>query len=73
MRVDVRGAIFQIGGVDRSAVTVTVGVPDAYHDPLPQGGCAATLLLNPDEAQRLSVWLQEAATAALDTAPPLYE
>jgi hypothetical protein len=73
MRVSVRGAIFQIGGHDRSAVTVTIAVAEGYHEPLPENGCAATILLNPDEAEGLSGWLKDAASAALRAAPPMYE
>jgi hypothetical protein len=63
-RVLLRGAVFQIGGQQRSGVVLTIGG---------EGQDSATVLLNPDEAQGLAVWLREAADAALATAPPMYD
>jgi hypothetical protein len=72
MRVGVRGAVFSIGGSERSAVTISISVPDAFMETT-ESGTSATILLNPDEAQGLASWLREAAATALGAAPPMYE
>jgi hypothetical protein len=71
MQVGVRSAVFQVAGDGRSAVTLSISVPDAYARAV-EGGTSATILLNPDEARGLSGWLDEAADAALKAAPPMY-
>jgi hypothetical protein len=72
MRIHVRAAVFSMGDSGRSGVTLTIEVPKGFHEPLLEDGRAATILLNPDEARGLS-GLKDAAGAALDAAPPLYE
>jgi hypothetical protein len=54
-------------------VTLTIELPEGFHNELPEDGRAATILLNPDEAEGLCEWLEDAARAALNAAPPLYE
>jgi hypothetical protein len=72
MLVGIRSAVFSIGGSDRSAVTLSISVPDAFVEKF-EGGASATILLNPDEAQGLASRLGEAAAAAFGAAPPMYE
>jgi hypothetical protein len=73
MRVGIRGAVFQIGEGEQSAVTLSVLVADGFWHPIEGGGVTATILLTPDEARMVSGSLIEAAQAALDAAPPMYE
>lgn len=72
MRVGVRAATFDIGGDRRAAVTVTLVVPDGHFN-LVEGGVAATILLNPEEALGIAEWLREAFAAADSAAPPMYD
>lgn len=72
MRVGVRAAVFQVGGDSRSAVTLSIAVPDSFAQPA-NGGTSATILLNPDEARALRIWLEDAAAKALKAAPPMYD
>ena len=69
----VRGAAFPAGGIDRGAVTLTVRVPDSFATPIEGGGTAATILLTPNEARGFAAWLDQAAAAADQVGPPLYE
>ena len=46
MRVGVRAAGFQVGGDGRSAVTLSIAVPDSFAQPA-DGGTSATILLTP--------------------------
>ena len=71
MRVGVRAATFDVGGERRAAVTVTLVVPDGHFNVV-EGGVAATILLNPDEAIGVAEWLREAFGAADSAAPPMY-
>lgn len=71
MRVGVRAATFDVGGEQRSAVTLTVVVPDGHFNAV-DGGVAATVLLNPDEAAGIAEWLRDAFLAADSAAPSMY-
>ncbi|TDT15406.1 hypothetical protein BDK89_0976 [Ilumatobacter fluminis] len=71
MRVGVRAATFGVGGEQRSAVMLTVVVSDGHFNVV-DGGVAATVLLNPDEAAGIAEWLREAVRAADSAAPPMY-
>jgi hypothetical protein len=71
MRVRVRATTFEVGGGRRAAVTVTLVVPDGHFNVV-EGGVAATILLNPDEAIGIAGWLREAFEAADSAAPPMY-
>lgn len=71
MRAAVRAATFSVGDETRSAVTVTVVVPADFFTAA-DGGVAATVLLNPDEAVLVADWLREAFATAEAAAPPMY-
>lgn len=70
----VRGAAMPRGHQVCGAVTLTVRVPEGFFQVVEQdGSAAATILLNPDEARGVAAWLAEAADAADQVGPPLYE
>jgi len=70
----VRGAAMPCGDQMCGAVTLTVRVPQSFFRVLQQDGSGvATVLLNPDEARGIAVWLDEAARAADRVGPPLYD
>lgn len=73
MRLAVRGTGLRIGEDWKGGVMLTVRVPAGWHAGLPDGGEAATLLLDPAEARGLATWLQEAADAAEADGPPAGE
>ncbi len=71
MRLATRAATFSIDGARRSAVTLTMQVPEDFGAST-GGSVSATILLNPDEAETLAAWLREASVAATQAAPPMY-
>jgi len=70
----VRAAAMPRGDQMCGAVTLTVRVPQDFFQIVQQDGSGvATILLNPDEARGIAAWLREAARAADQVGPPLYE
>lgn len=69
----IRAAAFTIGGAERTAVTLTVRVPDGFYNVIDGGGASATLLITSREARGFAAWLDAAADAADAAAPPLFE
>lgn len=70
----VRAAAMPLGDQMCGAVTLTIRVPEGFFEVVQQDGSGvATILLNPNEARGIAVWLDEAAQAAARVGPPLYE
>jgi hypothetical protein len=70
----VRAAAMPRGDQMCGAVTLTIRVPNDFFNVVQEDGSGvATILLNPNEARGIAVWLDEAAQAADRVGPPLYE
>ncbi len=57
----------------RAAVAVTVNVPPGSIQVAEDGSATVTLLFAPEESLGVSAWLREAAIAAGEIGPPLYD
>lgn len=69
----IRAAAFPVDDSERTAVTLTVRVPDGFFTMIEGGGATATLLITSNEARGFAAWLRAAADAADAAGPPLYE
>lgn len=73
-QIAVRGATVPHDDGARSVVAVTIRVPASFHQIVEaDGSCTATLLLGPGEALGIGAWMRDAALAADQAAPPLYD
>lgn len=72
-RIGVRAARFTVGGKPRGGVVLTLRVPGALAQTLPDGSVASSLTLNPDEGLGIAEWLREAFRAADPVGPALYD
>lgn len=72
--VAVRGVAMPHDGESRGAVALTVRVPEGHFQvDSGDGSATATVLVGPGEALGISRWLREAAQAADQAGPPLYD
>jgi hypothetical protein len=73
-QIAVRGATVPHDDGPHSLVAVTVRVPASSFQVVPSdGSVTATLVLSPGEALGIGAWLRDAAVAADQAGPPLYD
>jgi hypothetical protein len=68
----VRAATYAVADGRRSAVTLTLLVPEGFSAPIEGGGASCTAIIDAAEVLRLAADLRAAAEAASAVAPPLY-